>query len=156
MRSSPRTPHSSCRRAAAVAAFVFLASTLALVAGCGRSRPDCAHVSGQVLIDGQPLRGGTIRLYPANARPASARIGAVGRFTLKTFDDGDGAVLGAHPVTVTWVEDLSDSRRRWLAPKKYADPSTSDLTAVIDGPTDSLIIELTWGGGKPFIEVDPR
>jgi len=126
--------------------------TVAIFVGCGSDRPDRVPVSGQVLIDGQPLGGGTIRLYPASARPATARIGPDGRFTLKTFETGDGAVLGTHPVTVASIEEFSDTKRRWLVPKKYADPGTSGLTATIDDATDSLIIELTWDGGKPFIE----
>lgn len=148
--------HDNIRCHAAVAwSLCCLLALSAVVAGCGRGRPERARVSGQVRIDGQPLGGGVIRLYPANARPASAAIDADGRFTLKTFEDDDGAVLGTHPVTVTWVEEISDNKRRWLAPKKYADPETSGRTVTIDGPTDSLLIELTWDGGKPFVEVDP-
>ncbi|HBO45817.1 MAG TPA: hypothetical protein DD670_18220 [Planctomycetaceae bacterium] len=28
------------------------------------------------------------------------------------------------------------------------------ITTMVDGTTDSLVIELTWEGGKPFIEED--
>jgi len=153
MKSSNHSSRS--RRGAGVVASLLIAMTAsAAVIGCGPSRPERVKVSGQVRIDGKPLGGGVIRLYPANARPASARIGADGRFTLKTFEDGDGAVLGTHPVTVTWIEHISDTQRRWRTPKKYDDPNSSGLTATIDGPTDSLTLELTWAGGKPFLEVD--
>ena len=80
----------------------------------------------------------------------SLRLG--GRFTLTTFENQDGSVTGTHAVSVTAVEPLTQTTQRWHAPKKYADPRTSGLTATIDGPTDSLVIELTWDGGKPFIE----
>jgi hypothetical protein len=42
---------------------------------------------------------------------------------------------------------------RWEAPKKYQDQTTSELTEEITGPTDKVIIELKWDGGKPFDEV---
>ncbi|MBN1589190.1 MAG: hypothetical protein JW888_06730 [Pirellulales bacterium] len=122
------------------------------MAGCGDGRPKRVVVSGQVLIDGKPLDRGYIRLIPIGARPASAPIDPDGRFTLKTFEPGDGAVLGTHPVSVVAVESISSSKQRWHAPKKYANAKSSGLTAAIDGPTDSLVIELTWDGGKPFDE----
>jgi len=124
------------------------------VLGCSDGRPRRAPVSGQVLIDGKPLAYGSIRFMPVGARPAMAKIGPDGRFTLKTFKDGDGAVLGTHTVTITANEYLSETSCRWHAPKKYANPKASGLTETIDGPTDSLVIELTWDGGKPFVERD--
>lgn len=145
--------HSHNRQCPTTLVFLFVVlPAVAIIAGCGPNRPARVPVSGQVLLDGQPLGGGTIRLYPASARPASARIGPDGRFTLKTFETGDGAVLGAHPVSVAYFEEFNDTKRKWLAPKKYADPSTSGLTVTIDSATDSLTIELTWDGGKPFVE----
>jgi len=124
--------------------------------GCSDGRPQRVPVSGQVLIDGVPLTYGYVRLIPEDARPAWAQIGSDGCFTLKTFEDGDGAVLGTHPMTIMAGEQLSETKIRWHAPKKYADPATSGLTATIDGPTDSLVIELSWDGGKPFVEVDKQ
>ncbi len=125
---------------------------LTTVAGCGDGRPSRVPVSGQVLIDGKPLTYGYVRLIPENARAASAKIEPDGRFTLKTFEDGDGAVVGTHPVMILGAEQLSGTKQRWHALKKYASARTSGLTATIDGPTDSLLVELTWDGGKPFVE----
>jgi len=120
--------------------------------GCGDGRPQRVPISGQVFIDGKPLTMGIISLIPDNARPASATIGPDGRFTLKTFEPGDGAVLGTHPVAIRANELVGPSTLKWYAPKKYADETTSGLTATIAGPTDSLVINLTWAGGKPFLE----
>jgi hypothetical protein len=130
-------------------------ATLAVTAGCGDRRPARVPVSGQVLIDGKPLDYGFIRLVPEHARPATADIQPDGRFTLKTFEAGDGVVPGTHPVMILGAEVLSSTKQRWHAPKKYADPCTSGLKATIDGPTDSLVIKLTWEGGKPFVETVP-
>jgi len=140
---------------ARVTSHVFLVATTAMLiatAGCRDSRPERVPVSGQVLIDGKPLGYGFIRLVPEDARPATGELDADGRFTLKTFEDGDGAVLGTHPVMILAAEQISARKQRWHAPKKYSDAKTSGLTATIDGPTDSLLIELSWEGGKPFIE----
>ena len=131
---------------------LLLTSTIVLVAGCGDSLPKRVPVSGQVLIDDKPLTQGSIRLFPSNARPATGEIGPDGRFQLTTFGDQDGVVLGTHAVAVNALEILSSKSQRWHVPKKYSNPRTSSLTAVIDGPTDSLKIELTWDGGKPFVE----
>lgn len=139
-------------RSRAVAGLLAAAAFVAATAGCGDGRPRRVPVSGQVLIDGRPLTHGYVRLMPDNARPATAQIGPDGRFTLKTFEDGDGSVVGTHPMIVAANEALGETRQRWHAPPKYADPKTSGLTATIDGPTDSLVIELTWDGGKPFVE----
>jgi hypothetical protein len=109
-------------------------------------------VSGQVLIDGKPLSFGAIRVIPEGARPAVGKIGPDGRFVLTTFDEGDGTVTGQHRVAVVAAEQTSPTTQRWHAPKRYAQPTTSGKTVTIDGPTDSLTIELSWGGGKPFVE----
>ena len=50
-------------------------------------------------------------------------------------------------------EIISDSKIRWFAPKKYADFRRSGLEVEVTEPTDSLVIELTWGGRKgPYID----
>lgn len=125
---------------------------LAMIAGCGDGRPKRVPVSGQVLIDGKPLTLGFIRLTPNDTRPACGEIGPDGRFSLKTFEPGDGAVLGSHKVSIVAIEPLDATRQRWHVPKKYTDPETSGLTTIIDRPTDSLLIEISWDGGKPFVE----
>jgi hypothetical protein len=77
-----------------------------------------------------------------------------GRFVLRCYETGDGAVPGTHQVEVVANERVDSTRMRWYAPKKYGDSKLSGLQQVIEGPTDSLVINLSWNGGKPFIEVD--
>lgn len=122
-------------------------------AGCGDGRPARVPVSGKVLIDGQPLNYGAVRFTPADGRPATGELGPDGSFTLTTFESGDGAAPGTHAVTVHPAEQLSSDRMRWHAPKKYQSVKTSEISRTIDGPTDAIVIELTWGGEKgPFVE----
>lgn len=125
---------------------------LSLLVGCGDGRPTRVPISGRVTIDGEPLTTGRITIIPSNARPASGDIGPDGRFTLNTFEDNDGAVLGKHKVTVLASEILSGNSLKWHAPKEYADLVTTDLEVEITGPTEDLLVELSWNGGKPFVE----
>jgi hypothetical protein len=118
--------------------------------GCS-DRPRRVPVSGQVLVDGQPVTAGFVRIIPTDARPAWGTIGADGRFTLTTFEDNDGCVPGTHKVTVSAFQQTGSSLR-WLAPKRYCEPGTSDLSAKIEGPTDSLKIELSWAGADERTE----
>lgn len=133
--------------------FVGVALLLLIISGCsGRQRPERVKVSGRVLLDGQPLETGTIQVLPENARPSYGVLGPDGRFVLSCFDDADGCVIGKHRVVVVADEGVDISTRRWLAPPKYAKPSTSGLEVEISKPTDSLEIKLTWDGKKPFEE----
>jgi hypothetical protein len=137
--------HSALIGTFSVLAFIFLA-------GCNDGRPARVPVSGQVLIDGQPLKYGQIQFIPDNARLSGGRLDAEGRFTLSCFEKNDGAVLGLHRVTITAGEFVSSSQTRWHAPKKYADVTKSDLTQQVSDFANDLVINLTWNGGKPFVE----
>jgi len=98
------------------------------------------------------LETGNIRFHPQDQRVASAKLGPGGAFALSTYEFGDGCVVGTHPVSVIGMENLSASSKRWLAPKKYCGPATSGLVFEVTEPTDAAVIELSWNGGKPFIE----
>lgn len=118
--------------------------------GCGDGRPDLVPVSGQVLIDGKPLGYGFIRVVPENARAATGKLDTEGRFTLKTFEDGDGALCGVHSVSIIAGKSISDEETQWLAPEKYSQSETSGLTTEITEATDGLTINITWDGDKPY------
>lgn len=128
--------------------FFSLLGFLALLAGCGQDRPECVPAAGQVFIDGQPLSAGQIRVIPTDARAATGKIDQEGRFTLTTFEQGDGCVPGTHAVEITAVDTTGD-RMVQLVPEKYGRADTSGLSITVDGPTDSLRIDLTWEGQQP-------
>lgn len=143
------------RRPAAGLAVLFVVAGL-WVSGCSDGRPSRVPVSGQVLIDGKPLAFGYVRFVPDDARPSGGDIGPDGRFTLTCFDGSDGAVLGRHRVEVNAREQLGPTTARLHAPRKYLNVDTSGLEVDISGPTDSLLIELSWEGGQPFVEQHGR
>jgi hypothetical protein len=137
------------------ALFATMAALASLaISGCGDGRPARVPISGQVLIDGQPLKFGVVKFVPDQGRPSSGKLDADGRFALHCFDDADGAVLGHHHVAVYANEALDDRRTHWHAPRKYANINTSGLEQQISEPKTELVIQLTWDGGKPFTEVD--
>jgi hypothetical protein len=139
----------TCRQALLLCA----AAAAVALSGCGDGRPARVPVAGKVLIDGKPVVIGAVRFTPADGRPATGELGPDGSFRLTTFEPGDGAVVGMHTVTIHSTEELSPTQFRWNVPKKYQATSTSGLSEKIDGPTDSLTIELTWGGEKgPIVE----
>jgi hypothetical protein len=118
------------------------------------SQPERLPVSGQVLIDGKPLSYGHILFVPPQGRPSRADLNENGRFELSSFSAGDGTARGMNRIAVFAGQQISQTETRWHAPKKYADYNTSGLQEELTGPTDSLVINLTWAGGKPFTDVD--
>ncbi len=142
-RKSPRYP------VAATAGFML---ALAAFAGCGDGRPERVPVLGQVLIDGAPLTHGSILFHSKEHRPAYGELGPEGRFQLSTYELGDGCVLGSHAVSVNSAEVLGPTSTRWHAPKKYRNAGNSGLVVSVDEAMDPVQIQLSWDGGKPFIE----
>lgn len=143
------------RKIANGAALICLGGISFVLSGCGDGRPTRVPVSGKVLIDGQPVTKGSIRFHEENGRPATGGINSNGTFILTTFEKGDGCTPGEHRVSVISYDEPA-GMRRWFVPKKYAKPEESGISKSIEGPTDSLLIELTWNGQTgPEIEKLP-
>ena len=118
------------------------------------NKPKTVPITGKVLIDGQPLKVGTVIFTPENGRQAMGKVDQDGNFTLTTFMQGDGALVGKSHVAISGAEYVGKNKTRWHLPKKYADIQTSGLVVAISEPTKELVISLTWDGGKPFVEVE--
>jgi hypothetical protein len=136
-----------------ISSAVFFAALVA-AAGCGGDgRPKRVAVAGQVLIDGEPLTVGTVSFIPVEGgRPAGGKLDESGRFQLTSFTPRDGVVPGRYHVVITAVEYQGETAQKWFAPKKYADVKTSGPPVDIEEATDELKFELSWDGGKPFVE----
>lgn len=141
MQSPGRPPRPAF--AAVFASTAGMLVVLLLLSGCGDGRPQRVPVSGQVLLDGQPLTFGVIRFVPKGARASSGQIDPEGRFKLVCFDQQDGAVLGEHRIEVAVYKNDGESSTRWYIPKRYGNCATSGLVVNITGPTDDLVIELS-------------
>jgi hypothetical protein len=97
---------------------------LILVFGCNREPPRQLRVTGTILVNGQPLRGGTIVFIPdakrgARGPIASAIVDSDGSFELAT-DSGPGAIAGWHLITVAPSPssmDLIDGLERYRHPE---------------------------------------
>ncbi len=128
---------------------------LTLVGCSGPEKATVVPVTGKVLLDGEPLKFGSVTLQPTRGQPARGEIGPNGEFTLSTYRPGDGAPLGRHKVKVTCylsqdptakstagsgtVESLGES----LIPEHYTRFDSSGLEiAIIAAGSKPYVIEL--------------
>ena len=141
----------------------------AFLAGCGRSLPPTASVSGKVTWNGKPVECGTITFYPEKGRPATGSIQPDGSYRLTTFSNGDGAELGKHRVTIqatrvsggaapkSFADEIKSVGKQeksatvvWLVPEEYSRQDTSPLTAEVAAGSNVINFELPEkaGGAK--------
>lgn len=127
-----------------------------LCAGCNRG-PQMAPVTGKVTYNGQPLTFGVVQFQSASGQPARGEIQSDGTFSLSTFRQGDGAVVGSHRVRVACYESQRPGTKptggeqalgKSLIPLNYTLFDQSGLTAEVQaGENEPLVIELK-GPGK--------
>jgi hypothetical protein len=126
---------------------------VAMLAGCG-DRDDqmtVYPVRGSVTVDGKPAEGAQITLFALDEKlrgPESplptGRVDAEGNFIITSYEFGDGAPPGEYKVGVVWLEvikpagDLGQEETRDRLKEKYADPSSSTLTATVTEGTNNL------------------
>ena len=114
------------------------------LAGCGgEDRPPLATASGIVKLDGEPVEGATVSYLPVEGgRPGSGITDAQGRYTIKTFEDDDGAIVGDHKVSVMKVSgDGAYVLDEGGAPAGDAsgeeDDGSDGLSTIEENPNDS-------------------
>src|SRR5262249_31589999 len=123
---------------------------LAASAGCGNGRLTTYPVSGQVLYNGQSLKGVDVAFHPADPKndvgyPPHATTDAEGKFTLMTYVKDDGAPAGEFQVAVAFPiekagDDGSDQSRRlaFQVPSKYQRKETSGISVSVKSGTNRL------------------
>jgi hypothetical protein len=129
---------------------------LLLVAGCGGGgdQLETAEVTGKVTYKGEPLRIGSVLFTPVGGGPsAQANIDRNGNYTLGTYTETDGAVLGEHQVMIVAMtspggsglpEDANkgDVAPVSLIPDIYADPQNSGLKAEVNAGGNVINFDL--------------
>jgi len=121
-----------------------------LVGGCAESfQKKVAPVSGTVSCGGMPVTEGYVLFTPklqpgadpkTSGKGASAYIQSDGRYTLTTYEDGDGAIIGEHVVRIERlapeddesVENREYNRDRNLCGSRLLDVTVEDKDNVID------------------------
>lgn len=126
-------------------------------AGCGPGRPETVPVEGIVTFNGKPVADAAVQFIPVDGgRPAQGATDSQGRFKLSTFEDGDGALPGAHSVTVQKVRvsgvvegregldsGIAEPKIEYLLPERYSQTSTSGLTVEVASGAPPVNLALT-------------
>jgi hypothetical protein len=116
------------------------------MAGCGGSsgRPKAIPVSGVLTFNGKPVSGARVRFIPIveGGRTAIGDTDDSGKFTLATFEPGDGIIPGEYDADVTTnmappenpvvtgdiaAKIAAERPADGSVPAKYADAKTSGL-----------------------------
>lgn len=147
----------------------------AALSGCGDGRPGLVEATGTVTVDGKPVEGASVSFQPIAeemegfGRPAVGTTDASGKFSLMTYEPGDGVPEGKYKVAVQKrvpVNELPanyDSEQagtfkvkfRWDVPRLYANPESSGLTAeVTSSGIEPATFALTTNGVAPEIETE--
>lgn len=126
-----------------------LTVTSLLLLGCNSDRLPTAPVRGKVTYQGKELTHGTVMFVPEKGPAATGEIQRDGTYVLKTYRDGDGAVLGRHTVAITVLEDTSgrlpEERTplpKMLLPPKYSNNKQSGVTANVEDKDNVIDLPL--------------
>lgn len=80
-----------------------------LLPGCsGDAGPERGEVTGRVTLDGQPLKGATVRFHPDEGRPSVDETDSDGRYTLRYTMQKSGVLVGTHKVRITTARERED------------------------------------------------
>ena len=80
---------------------------VSVVAGCGKSGPEIAPVSGRIKVDGQPMENVDIVFQPEDSRsPSYGRTDKDGHYTLGYKRGVEGALVGSHGVSISVSREL--------------------------------------------------
>jgi hypothetical protein len=131
---------------------------LSVLPGCGSDRAETALVTGRVTIDGRPVTEGRITFYPGKGRSATGSLAADGTYSLTTWEEGDGAVLGKHQVTIkathssgaapsSFEQELQGggpaaASIEWLVPPTFAQRTTTPLSEEVVEGANTIDFEL--------------
>lgn len=154
--------------------FLLLVAVSVIGCGDGVKRPPTFPVTGTVLYNGSPVEDATVSFMGEGASRAGTGVtDAEGNFSLSTYGANDGAVPGAHKITVTKADpnapaaasaadstaagdplalgtmmeqdaEAKESGQKPLIPLKYADTNSSTLSETVsDSGENVFVLQLT-------------
>ncbi len=128
---------------------------LAILSGCSDSGPERAEtvpVTGVLTIGGKAIEGATVTFHHKEQRESTGTTDKDGKFTLTTYDTGDGAIPGHHQITITFTPQTETSdldalakeqAKAKLIPQKYNSTETSGLEKEVkEGEDNHFPLEL--------------
>lgn len=91
---------------------------LALVAGCNKSGPQLAPVSGRITLDGKPIKNTDIAFYPeGGGNPSAGRTDEDGHYELGYSRGKMGGMIGKNTVRISTSSELVKGPNRY--PEQY-------------------------------------
>lgn len=125
---------------------LFGCATLALLlsSGCSSDFP-VYPVRGKVMFEGKPMvGGGSISLVPLasmEGKTAGGEIAPDGTYTLSTYTDGDGSIVGEFRVVINQIVVVepkgTSSEEETLAAPTSAVPEADRIPAIYSDPQNS-------------------
>jgi len=111
--------------------------------GCGTKRKTdpTFPVIGTVTFKGAPLADVNVTFQPEKGRASMGKTDGEGKFTLSTFEPGDGALAGQHRISVSLANVTEPmpgtpeyraamkAKKKPPFPNRYRDVTKSGLTA---------------------------
>jgi hypothetical protein len=117
---------------------------LVALAGCD-SGPRLVKVHGTVTYKGKPVTTGEVFFNPSASGGTRVGVGQIqedGRYEMKMFPDRVGVVPGTYLVGVrAYTGSFIEGTAVYVVPQKYANPSTSGLTAAVAGENQAQQID---------------
>lgn len=142
------------RSARTLVPILLIIGGLPLVTGCGNG---LATVTGEVSLDGEPLRGGNgvramVYLYPegGSGAPAVGLVDESGKYEVSTGTK-QGVAPGAYLVSISASELIGKEEvgvpraGRRITPARYADPRQSDLRVDVSPGSNTFDFSLESG-----------
>ncbi len=128
----------------------------AVISGCtgGTDNKPTARVTGKVTYAGQPVPGGSLLFSPIRdaksnkpGKSGQATIKSDGTYTVTTYTDGDGAVIGSHQLSFSppAVEQPSAAAGAHVAsppPSPYAGLGSKQAKVAVVKGGNTIDIEL--------------
>jgi hypothetical protein len=137
------------RSASRVAIWLSLAATI-VIAGCGGATDDLPRqaISGEVKMDGSPVKSALIQFMPTDPGLATAGAAAVtdGRYTIPA---AEGLVPGAYTVSVTSSSAPAAAQATAVMPGDPLPPAKESIPSTYNSKT-TLTAQVTPEGPNTF------